>query len=107
MQVEVNEQNIVLYGLVQLTGNSAEVLLQHAEDAKKHGYVLSCNIPDPEETIDMNVFEAAGSEPSKPVEPKENPMMEGSKAAQAFGREINVDLVFKEMVEELEDEEET
>jgi len=76
MQVEVNEQNIVLYGLVQLTGNSAETLLKHAAEAASQGYVLTCRIPDVEETIDMNVFEAAGSQPAEPREHKQNPMMD-------------------------------
>jgi hypothetical protein len=76
VQVEVNEQNIVLYGLVQLTGNSTETLLKHAAEAAAAGYVLTCRIPDVEELIDMNVFEAAGSEPSEPEEHKQNPMME-------------------------------
>jgi hypothetical protein len=75
MQVEVNEQNIVLYGLVQLTGNSAEVLLRHAEQAKAEGYVLTCRIPDVEETIDMNVFESTESEISPKEDEKPNPIL--------------------------------
>jgi hypothetical protein len=75
MQVEVNAQNIIIYGLVQLTGNSAEEMLKHAAEAAEAGYILTCRIPDVEETIDMNVFEAAGGEPSKPLEHKDHPMM--------------------------------
>jgi hypothetical protein len=75
MRVEVNEQNIVLYGLVQLTGNSSEIMLVHAAEAAAAGYILTCEIPDVEETIDMNVFEAAGSTPAEPEEYKDHPMM--------------------------------
>lgn len=65
MHVEVNEQNIVLYGLVQLTGNSAEELLQAAAEATESGYILSCDVPDiAEDLIELNVFESAGSEPA-------------------------------------------
>ena len=78
MQVEVNEYNIIRYGLVQLTGNSTATLLMHAAEAAEHGYVLTCEVPDAEQTIDMNVFEAAISEPVEEVEPRPNPIF-GSK----------------------------
>jgi len=68
MHVEVNEQNIVLYGLVQLTGNTAEDLLQNAEEAKKNGYVLSCDVPLADDLVESNVFEAAESEVSDEVD---------------------------------------
>lgn len=78
MQIEVNEQNIVLYGLVQYTGNSTEVLLKHAEEARENGYVLTCEVPDTDD-IDVNVFDAAGSEPSKDEDPdRQNPIMGSS-----------------------------
>ena len=78
MQIEVNEQNIVLYGLVQLTGNSTETLLMHAEQARQNGYVLTCRIPDIEQDlIDMNVFEAVDSKPSEEDDGRENPIMGG------------------------------
>jgi hypothetical protein len=50
-------------------------MLRHAAEATAAGYVLTCEIPDVEETIDMNVFEAAGSQPSEPLEYKDHPMM--------------------------------
>jgi len=65
MQVEVNEQNIVIYGLVQLTGNTAEEMLREAKEAEDKGYILTCQIPDiGDELLNMNVFDAAGSEPA-------------------------------------------
>lgn len=77
MQVEITEQNIVLYGLVQLTGNSAETLLIHAAQAVENGYILTCHIPDVEESIDMNVFESTSSRPSPEEDVRENPIMGG------------------------------
>lgn len=65
MQVEVNEQNIILYGLVQLTGNSAEKMLQLRDEAAKEGLTLFCKVPDiADDLVEMNVFETAGSEPA-------------------------------------------
>jgi hypothetical protein len=75
MQVEVTEENIVLYGLVQLTGNTSDELLMHAEQARESGYILMCRIPGADDVIDINVFEAAGSEVAEPLTHKKNPMM--------------------------------
>lgn len=55
MQVEVNETNIILYNLVELTGNSAEDMLLAARRAELEGYVLTCQVPD-DLLIDFNVF---------------------------------------------------
>jgi len=65
MQVEVNEQNIILYGLVQLTGNSAEKMLKLRDEAAKEGFTLFCKVPDiADDLVEMNVFESADSEPA-------------------------------------------
>lgn len=63
MQVEVNEENIVRFSLVQLTGNSKEALLEAAARAVEEGYVLTCRIPDAtDDVLQMNIFEAADGE---------------------------------------------
>lgn len=56
MQIEVTEQNIILYGLVQLTGNSSEVLMARANEAKASGYILAVEVPDTDD-IEINLFE--------------------------------------------------
>lgn len=61
MQVEVNETNIDLYGLVELSGNSREFLLNQAADASANGVVLSCNVPD-DLVVEQNVFDVYESE---------------------------------------------
>ena len=67
MHVEVNEQNIILFGLVQLTGNSAEEMLAKAAEAREEGYTLTCEIPSiAEDLIKVNMFDAAGSEEADP-----------------------------------------
>jgi hypothetical protein len=58
MQVEVTEQNIVLYGLVQLTGNTAEELMRLAKEAEEKGFALTCRIPDIDDVLEMNVFDS-------------------------------------------------
>lgn len=55
MQVEVNEENIERFGLVELTGNSKEHLLAEANHAHAQGTILYCKIPD--ELIHLNAFE--------------------------------------------------
>lgn len=56
MQVEVNEENIIKYGLVQFTGNTMEMMLLAARRAEVEGYTLLCEIPD-DNKIDINVFD--------------------------------------------------
>lgn len=75
MHVEVNEQNIILYGLVQLTGNSAEEMLAAARRAELDGYVLTCEVPDTDD-IAINVFESAGSTPAEPEIQHQNRIMD-------------------------------
>lgn len=58
MQVEVNGDNIDLFGLDVLTGNTKAELLRHALEAKKNNHVLTCEVPD---TI-ANVFDTHGAE---------------------------------------------
>jgi hypothetical protein len=55
MQVEVTPENIVAFNLTELTGNSAEVLMQRAKEAAETGMVLAVTIPD--DKIDFNVFQ--------------------------------------------------
>ena len=62
LHVEVNEKNIARFDLVKLTGNTKEELLNHAEEASKSGYILTCRIPMPEDPIEVNVFEAFEAE---------------------------------------------
>lgn len=62
MQVEVNEHTIIKYGLVQLTGNSVEVLLTRAKEAADAGYILTVQIPDTPE-VRMNMFDVGQGEP--------------------------------------------
>lgn len=73
MQVEINEQNIVKYNLVQLTGNTTEELMTAAAEAEANGYVLSCRIPDVDELLEHNVFESVNGDPVSPedLEPDE------------------------------------
>lgn len=61
MQVEVNEHTIVKYGLVQLTGNSVEVLLTRAKEAHDAGYILTVQIPD--DQVHLNMFDAGRGSP--------------------------------------------
>lgn len=68
-QVEVNEQNIILFGLVQLTGNSSEDLMRAAKEAEGNGYILAVTIPD--DKIDVNIFEHMASEPAADEEQEE------------------------------------
>lgn len=66
MQVEVNEQNIILYGLAQLTGNSVETLMARAKEAENAGHILCVEVPDNtgvDKIIRQNLFESAGSTP--------------------------------------------
>lgn len=63
MQVEVNEENILRFSLVQLTGNSKEDLLAAAARAEEEGYVLTCRIPDAtDDVLQTNIFEAGDGE---------------------------------------------
>lgn len=61
MHVEVNEQNIDLYNLIELTGNSREEMLSRAAEAREQGHILSCDVPD-NLVIKQNVFEVYESE---------------------------------------------
>lgn len=65
MQIEVTLESIVRYGLVQLTGNSSEKMMELAEEAKQNGHVLCVEVPD-DDLVHMNIFEAAGSSPADP-----------------------------------------
>lgn len=66
-QVEVNELNIAVFELVQLTGNTKEELLVAAREAEASGHVLYCQIPDEEGHI--NVFKhGRGVPPSEQPE---------------------------------------
>ncbi len=55
MDVEVNEENIDLFALVMMTGNSREEMLSRAAEASVNGYILSVNIPD--DQLHQNVFD--------------------------------------------------
>lgn len=75
LHVEVTEVNIDLFGLDKLTGNSKEDLLDAAKRAAEEGYVLSCRIPDPQESQTVNIFDHFESESAPEVEeqkPDEN-----------------------------------
>lgn len=54
--VELNEVNIDLYNLVELTGNSKKAMLEKAREAAETGHILSVNVPD-EMIIEQNIFE--------------------------------------------------
>lgn len=96
MNVEVNEENILKYGLVQLTGNTKEELLQAAKEAEASGYTLTCRIPEVEDVLEVNIFQHGDGEEVTDEElrefwEKQNPIMtkeEGKKDPP--GREINV-----------------
>jgi hypothetical protein len=96
MQVEVNEENIVRYNLVQLTGNTKEALLTAAMQAEKNGYVLTCRIPEPsDDVLQMNIFEGAqGDVPSdeelEAFYHQANPITHKEEGKKQPGREINV-----------------
>lgn len=90
MHVEVNEQNIILYGLVQLTGNSAEEMLLAARRAELDGYVLTCEVPDTDD-ININIFESAESTPAEPTIEHQNRIMDAEEGKTApAGRVIGV-----------------
>ncbi len=55
MDVEVNEENIELFSLVKMTGNSREDMLSWAADARANGLIVSVKIPDNE--LHQNVFD--------------------------------------------------
>lgn len=59
-QVEVNEENIDRFGLVELTGNSRESMLNNAADAAAKGMVLAVTLPD--ELLELNIFDIAQSQ---------------------------------------------
>lgn len=61
MNVEVNETNIDLFALPELTGNTREELLSRAAEAAEAGYVLTVALPD--SLLRQNVFEVAQSTP--------------------------------------------
>lgn len=96
MQVEVNEENIVRYNLVQLTGNSKEELLTAAKQAEENGYVLTCRIPEPaDDVLQMNIFEGAqGDVPDDDVLEafynQPNRITHEEEGKKKLGREINV-----------------
>lgn len=56
MQIEVTPENIIKFNLVELTGNSSEVMMRRAKEAEEAGYVLTVDIPD-DQVRRMNVFE--------------------------------------------------
>jgi hypothetical protein len=97
VQVEVNEENIVKYDLVRLTGNTKEDLLAAAARAEEEGYVLTCRIPEVTDVLHMNVFDAAEGRTPTDEEiaafyHQASPMMtpeEGKKPPE--GRVINVE----------------
>ena len=105
MQVEVNEHNIIKFGLVQLTGNSVEVLLTRAKEAEAAGYVLAVEIPD--DQVRMNMFDVGRGAPVdedvlRQQDATENPIVGDSFRAKApTGRQIEVTV---EGVVELPDE---
>lgn len=112
MQVEVTAQNIILYGLVELTGNPAEVMLQLAAEAEAEGHVLTCEVPDKvgvDKIIRQNMFDVAGSEPSPEEGDILNPIMNNDgKVLFANGPTVElIDVVSGEVVEShiIEDEE--
>jgi hypothetical protein len=96
MNVEVNEQNIIKFGLVQLTGNSVEVLLTRAKEARESGYILTVELPD--DQIPVNVFDVApGGRPSdadlRHREQASNPIMNRERDAAHPERKIDVEVV--------------
>jgi hypothetical protein len=64
MIVEVNEENIALFALDKLTGNSVGELLAAAGRAEEEGYVLTCRVK-PEDVLEHNVFSSFDAEPAK------------------------------------------
>ena len=61
--VVINEENILKFDLVRLTGNSREALLAAALEAQDSGYVLMCKIPTPDsDKIEVNVFDVVEGE---------------------------------------------
>lgn len=91
MQVEVTEQNIILYGLVQLTGNSAETMLEKAQQARDAGYVLTVDIPDNDD-IDINAFDH-GIDVGEP-DPEKGPL-----GGDPYGEQEQINVVQGEVVE--------
>lgn len=61
-QIEVNETNIDLFGLVEMTENSRETLLNEAANARMKGMTLTVNVPD--DLIHLNIFDMAEDEPA-------------------------------------------
>lgn len=61
MNVEVNETNIDVFALTELTGNSREDLLSRAAEASMQGYVLTVRLPD--NMLSLNIFDHAESTP--------------------------------------------
>lgn len=56
MHVELNEANIDRYKLVELTGNSREMMLSKAAEARENGHIISVDVPD-ELVLEQNVFD--------------------------------------------------
>lgn len=81
LHVEVNETNIAIYDLVQLTGNTKELLLQRAREAEHEGFTLTCRIPNPNDRLEVNAFEHFQSEP----DPELGPVAEALSSGQALG----------------------
>jgi hypothetical protein len=97
MNVEVTEENILKYDLVQLTGNSKEALLQAAKEALESGYTLTCRIPDPvDDVLHMNIFQhgdgvEVSDEELEAFFKHQNPILRKEEGKQdPPGRQINV-----------------
>lgn len=98
MQVEVNEENIVRYNLVQLTGNTKEELLTAAKEAMnaEPSFVLYCRIPEPaDDVLHTNVFESIpGYVPSdeelEAYHKEVNRIVQEEEGKKKPGRDINV-----------------
>lgn len=101
MQVEVNDANITQFGLVELTGNTRELLMTRAREAEESGYVLSVEIPDT--LIHMNVFDMAPSSPSEAETDRRNPIMDPEPDKAAPGRDVHVEVVLGEVIDSRED----
>lgn len=106
IQVEVNEENIIRFNLVQLTGNTTEQMLVAAREALLSGHTLTCKIPKPEgyePEVVVNAFDAANAQPSFEAE-DDIPEYEASIMYDKDGHVVDVDFIPTPAVEVVEGE---
>jgi hypothetical protein len=108
VQVEVNEENIDRFGLVELTNNSKEDLLRFAQQAKDNGHILTVALPE-EMTVNMFDVGMGGRRvPEQEIRAQDqapNPIMSESKFRARTDQGIKVEITVKG-VTELDDDEE-